>query len=73
MQVTCHPRLGGALIEGGGHRNLYPLYFLVYELDFAEVARLRLRTFGRVSHADADNRSISFAESEFRYGFRCIA
>ena len=21
MQVTCHPRLGGALGEGGGHRN----------------------------------------------------
>ena len=21
--MTCHPRLGGALEEGGGHRNYY--------------------------------------------------
>ena len=29
MQVTCHPRLGGALVEGGGHRVFYPYYIML--------------------------------------------
>ena len=29
MQVTCHPRLGDALEEGGGHRNQDPQFLYV--------------------------------------------
>ena len=30
--MTCHPRLGGALEEGGGHRNYTYCLFFYYIL-----------------------------------------
>ena len=32
MQMTCHPRLGGALEEGGGHRNICLPCFCIIRL-----------------------------------------
>ena len=37
MKVTCHPGLGGALAEGGGHWNTIVSfkYYLINSTDFS--------------------------------------
>ena len=42
MEMTCHPRLGGAVVPkayGGGHRNQLPLFIFVISVTQACVRR----------------------------------
>ena len=36
--MTCHPRLGGALAEGGGHFNHTDGFYMQYQSSFRSLA-----------------------------------